>query len=490
VAEENTGVTDSAQVGVSTTTDSPSAPSTTTPTETSAGAVKSESLETQTTESDDPLAGLPTNEELTQMVAQKVPMAEGMLRLRTEYDKIAPVYKEKYQPFEPVIDRFESPDRATELLEMQDDLYRQNRTDYGLEPDPSKFVERISTESPLTADYLTRHLVWGNTVDQRTGQSVPRFVPLLEAVAEDPELKAQALQILGGVEPSQIPQPTWSPTQEELDKFSTLNLSEKDTIRLQDLYRKLPYEKRDEIRMNSPEFIKDYLEDQELKSQVKVREEREQQAKAQQIERERHEFRQATEQAGAQYIDTSIKEGFNGFVEGIVKDWQPTDDPILNKVAGTVVGVATVALAHGETRFAGEALLAALNEMGMKVDPSEFDKSLSEFVDQARNYGELSFQAERQRHPGYQSNGNGDKSINHYKAEAGRSRQRLLALARTTIAANLMTAFDKFFVARADAHNENLTSGAPARPVTSGSAVVNTSGNPYIGRKRDEIWAR
>jgi hypothetical protein len=468
------------------------APEVTSPTQGTPQAGEQQSLETkeQPAESD-PLEGVPPLEQLKAEADQKVKYANDLVRLRTAYEDIAPKYKDlasKYEPIAPVIDRFGSPEEVTNWIEARDELFKQNRTNEGyLVPDPSPFAERITKEAPVTADYLTSKLIWGTTVDQATGQQVQRIVPLLQNIAEEPTLRAQALEILGAVEPSQIPQPAWTATQEELDKIASLGLDEKKTTELQEAYKRLPYEEREEIRMNSPEFIKKHIETQQFLAQSKAKEEREQAEATANAERERQAFQQATHTAGAQYIDQSIKEGLGQLTEGIVKDWQPTDDPVMNKFAASLVGVVTTALAHGETRFAGEMLLGAMKEMGIPVDLTPFDTALNSYIDQARNFGELNFVAQRRK----SANGNGNGDLSYYKAQADRSRQSLTALSRNAIASKLQSALDKFFVTRATAHNETLESAVKARPTVSGAPVTAGAGNPLIGKPANEHpWSR
>jgi len=54
---------------------------------------------------DDPLAGLPSLEELQQQAEQNVPGAKGLAQLRSAYEALKPQFTElqtKFQPFEPI----------------------------------------------------------------------------------------------------------------------------------------------------------------------------------------------------------------------------------------------------------------------------------------------------------------------------------------------------------------------------------------------------
>jgi hypothetical protein len=207
--------------------------------------------ETTTTQQEDPLAGLPSNDDLAQLVAQKVPNAEAVQRLRSAYEPLKTQFDElsgKFKVFEPVADRFEAPEQLQSVLELQDSLLGwapDPETPGAMVPATEAGAQRLAEQYPQHADYLTADLLALPTRDPSTGQMVPRIDVVLAGMAADPEERAKALKILGGVEPSAVA-PQWQPTEEELAQVKP---------ELQDFYRTLPWEDREELKQNSPDFI-------------------------------------------------------------------------------------------------------------------------------------------------------------------------------------------------------------------------------------------
>lgn len=438
----------------------------------------------------DPLAEIPAIDELRQQAQRGIQHAAALANLREQYEKIAPQHKEwstKFEPFSPVIDRLGTAEDAISLVDMWDSLFKQTRDEESGQwrADPSGFAQQISQESPGTATALARELVWGTTTDPRTGQEIRRVDLLMENIAGNPELRSWALQTLGAVEPDQIPQPTWSATEEELNKFISLGLPEPQLKALQEKYQALPYDLREEMLGNSAEFIRDKIEERNFIAETRADKARAQAVEAQRIEQEQIALQNATSQAGISYINSSIEADFEGLVSSIVNDWHPTDDESLNKAEAGITGLTVVALGHGETRFAAKAYL---QDLGIaQEDIAKFDTALQNYVSQHKNYGEMSFQNER-RAKMNGTNGTQDRSMTTQKAATDRAKQDLRAQAKS-LATKIVKARDRYFVGRATTHNNSLES-ATVRPVPSGAPAPTGGGNPYLGLDPSKIYGR
>lgn len=450
VEETSLGVPGASEPGAGLAGDSPSpSQSPAAPSEQSSGNVQSQPDPSQQTAAPtDPLEGIPSLEEL--QGKDNVPYAKAVAQLRGAYEPLSAQHKElttKFAPFESVADRFQTPEEVQSVVKLHDSLNKYSPGPDGqLIPDPSEFVQEIVTNDPDRADILNGHLLWSQVKigrDQRTGQPIlaPRAEAFLQMVASDPDMKefrGRALQILGGVEPSQVPAPTWTPTQEELDKVDPS---------LIDTYKKLSYEERDELKLGSPEYINSQLRTRQLNEQLMSektdRENRDRQAYEQQQQR----VEQEAKSAGDQYVETGFREGFTNFAKHIYETYKPTDNDVVNRTEGAQVALAVVALSHPDTRFAAE---QALKDMG--VDPADleaFNKARETYAQNGRQHGYLTHKKMRT---------NGDPS---------RDQQRLIALAKG-LATKITKAKDAGFVLRAKAHNDTLDQATTARPVIGG----------------------
>jgi flagellar biosynthesis/type III secretory pathway protein FliH len=126
---------------------------------------------------------------------------------------------------------------------------------------------------------------------------------------DDPAERQRALGILGGVEPS-AQAPTWAPTDEQLAVV-------RDDLK--DTFRNLPYDEREDLSANTPEFINKYLSNQKFQQDLIAKT---QQAEAQEQQRQQREFqqqRQQAENAGHEYVEKQFRQGFTEFANSIVE---------------------------------------------------------------------------------------------------------------------------------------------------------------------------
>lgn len=465
---ETTDVSDSAQVGASPDAASSSdASSAAASPEASSVDVNQPTDQTATPEPN-PLEGVPTLEEL--QGKEGVPYAKALAQLRSAYEPLSVQHKElstKFQILEPFADRFQSSDEVKALVELSESLngYTQHPSDpkAGLVPDVLPFAERISTDDPERADYLTSALIWGQTKDPATGQPISRADLVLQTIAQDPEYRAKALQILGGVEPSSVPAPTWTPTEEELSVVKP---------ELQDIYKKLPFDKRESLRLNEPDFINEYLDDQKFKAETRARNEQAEIRQREYVAQQEQRVEQEAVSAGDSYVEQGFKEGFTNFANHIFETWKPTDNPTINKREGAQVALAVVALSHPDTRFAAE---QAFKEIGID------QKALDAFNSAREAYAKLG------RQHGY---------LTHKKMrtteDPGRAQQRLIAQANN-LATLITKGRDEYFKARATSFNGELDQAATARIPVGGTpqTTQQTTANRYLQagkRTESEIW--
>lgn len=454
------------------------------------------------TASEDPLAGVPSIEEAQGMDTVS---KEAFLSVRGAYDKVKPQFDEitqKYSVFSPFADRFEKPEELQELVDLKDKLFGYERDDSNqLIPSTQNFAQYVTEKYPQHADFLTADLLDQPTLDPETGRQVPRIELALEAMKDDPARRAKALQILGGVEPTSIA-PTWQPTEAELNAFvgDPNNLTPQEKA-LQDIYRSLPYEDREELKLNSPEFIRKQLEKEQFHRNI-VEENRKAQELQQQQEQQRQRyFQQQAQEAGNKFVEEGFRQGMTEFANSIVertKFISPIDPQSpeaqqlgpqgvqemnakierINRGVGSMVAVVTAALAVPDTSWAVADFLK-----GIGVDEkvlSAYDQSRLEYARNARDYGELNFSSSQ--------NGQGQQGLGILQANARKAMNAMKGHGNA-VAGPLLSLLSDFFEMKANSHNQTLNGRPAVRPPVNGNGYDPTTASD-VRQPRDpsDAW--
>lgn len=444
--------------------------------------------QTQTQESD-PFEGIPALEQLQQEAEKGVPYAKGLAQLRSAFEPLKTQFgelSEKYKVFEPVADRFQNSEELQKAIELNDKLFGFERDESGqLIPATEAFAQDIATRDPVIADFLAADLMNGLT---RTddGREVPRIDLALEEMARDPQRRATALKILGGVEPSSIA-PTWQPSEAELKAIlKDPDNPTKEEMELQDIYRKLPYDERESLRLNEPDFIRSQLKKeqalQRLTEQTRLAEERE---ARQQQQREQYVQRQAQE-AGNKYVEQGFRTGMTEFANSIVerskfiapvdpnsdvaKQMTPeqlaaTNQQVqrINTGVGKMVATITAALSHPDTSWA---MADFLKEIGVDEKTiTAFDGARIEYARNARDYGELNFTHSLERN----GNGQSQAGLGALQSNATRAMKQMKGYGNA-IAGQMLSLLNEFFEMKAGNYNATLNGAQAVRPPVSGTA--------------------
>lgn len=466
----------------------------------STGDVQGQSTATQET---DVFAGIPSHDELVKLAEQNVPNAKSLIQLRqalearnTQFTDLEGRFK-PLENFVPHLERFEKPEDLQQIVDFREKLYGWEKDPQGnLVPGTRSFVQELQQAAPERADDLSAALLNGMTRHPDTGREISRIDLALEAWSEVPELRAKALQILGGVEPNSIA-PTWQPTAEELERIPE---------ELQDIYKKLPYDKRQSLNVSDPEVVKDYLEDQKFKADVRDRDAR-QQASDRQVAQQREQYIQReAENAGNELVKTQFQEGFQGFAKKqcetqYIKPLDPqspeaqamgpeqaaaTNEKIqkINRGAGLFVSTVVAALSHPETSFLAREFA---REIGITDDMlQKLDAARVESASNNRNFGNLQFRARI----GQNGNGNGElpQDIGMIQGAAQRSGRSLIAHG-SAVAGPIRAMLSELFALQAT-HNSTLN-GTTARPAISGTGYDPTQvGQRPVPKNEDEIRAQ
>ncbi len=451
---------------------------------------------TQQPSADDPLAGFPNDEELQAAVANKTPYAEQAARIKRAYDALKPQHSEletKLKPFENYVDRFTSAEEVQQAVEVNDKLfgsYVRDPQSGQLVPDTEPLMQMIAERDPVVADYLIADGMNGLTKTD-DGRMIPRIDLALEEIARIPERRAAALRLLGGVEPSSIA-PTWQPTEEQLAVVDP---------QFQDIFRKMPYDEREALSNNDPEFINKYLAKEKFQAdlieQNKVAQERETQT---QQRREQY-FRQQAEQAGHQAVETGFKQLFTEYRDSVVENSKfiaPLDPNSpeaqqmgpeavaqfnqsaqrVNTGVGKFIALATAALSVPDTSWIAQDVL---KELGVPDEVlQKFNAARAEYANNTRDAGQLEFEAQQNRTG---AGGLGLLQTNARKA-GGNLKGQASAVSKA-----IKSLLSDFFEMKAGNYNQTLNGAATARPSITGTGFnPATAAETRPPRQPSEIW--
>lgn len=457
----------------------------------------------------DPFAfsdSLPSVDELREQARQGIKYADALASFKGAFDPLKAEHKElksRWSIFEPVADRFEQPEQLQSVLELQDSLL-------GWSPDPDNpgnmipatevGAQRLAEQYPQHADYLTADLLALPTRDPATGQTVPRIDVVLAGMAADPEERARALKILGGVEPSTVA-PQWQASPEEIAVVKP---------ELQDFYRTLPWEDREELKQNSPEFINRTLEQLKLNTDLKADRDRYQQQEQQRQQQREQYVNQQAQQAADSYVNDQLNDALTTFHKSVVEQCQfikPLDPANLpqgvspeqaqqmnqqidraNKSEAVQMTATVVGLLNPQVR---NHILPLMKEVGLIDDKTlgQIENAANAFADNARNYGNITYRGKLQANgQGYQP----DASVTRLNNEASRSLKALVGYGNQ-IRKALMDTRSGFFELRAQQHNETLNGSPQARPPINGSpfdptrSVSTANQLPVTGMSRQQL---
>lgn len=432
-------------------------------------------------QANDPLAGFPPDTELQTAVQNKVPWAEMASRLKGAYSELKPRFEQltqRYEPFNPILDRFEKPEQLQSILDFQSALtgWENDPQSGELIPATQLGAQQIVQNFPQHAPYLTSDLLDQPMIDPVTGEQARGVEIMLRGMAADPQERQLALKILGGVEPSSIA-PQWQATEEELTTVKP---------ELQDFYKSLPWEEREELKALSPEYLNKTLQRDKLNADLQRQVEREAEEKQQVQQRREAYVNQQANQAGEQYKDSQLNSALSTFHESVVQQCnfiQPLDPANLpqgmtpeqatqmnaqiaasNKAEAAQITGLIVSLFNPQT---SAYVIPLLKEIGAVDDKllGELNQAATQFGNNARNFGHLQYRGK------LTANGNGytpSSDVTSLSNEAERALKKMVAYANQ-IKKAVIDHRSNFFSLKATEHNATLNGSPVVRPQVNGS---------------------
>lgn len=482
------------------TTDTPSVtPSSGVPSEQSQGSVTApvQGQESEPSLSDI-LKDLPSVDELNQQAGQGAKYAAGLANLRGRIEPLNQTLTElqsKYSPYESHLERFEGPEQLQNVVQLHDSLigWTKDAQTGELIPNTQAGAEQLAQQYPRHADYLAADLLNGMTTDLATGRQMSRLDVALEGMAEVPEQRAKVAKMFGLVEPSQI-SPQWQPTAEQLAVVRP---------ELQDVFKQLPYEEREDLSTMSPDYINRALEREKFTQDLKAERDQSQQREQQQIQQREQYVAQQAHQAGEQYVNTHAAEALTTFHNSVVEQCnfiEPLDTANLpqgmtpeqanqmnqqiaasNKAEAAQITGLVVNLINEQTR---PYVLPLLKEIGVVDDKliQQLDQASNGFGDNGRNFGELSYRGQ------LQANGQGfqpDASMTNLRNNADRNLKMMIHIANQ-VKSKLIEKRSQFFQMKAQGHNQTLNNVATSRQMVRGSTF---DPNAAAAQQKPTGWA-
>lgn len=435
----------------------------------------------------DVLTGVPSLDELNAL-PEDSQYKKSLIQMRTAIDnQFKPQLNElttKLKPFESVVDRFTTPEEVQETMGFKDQFLSWERDSQNqLIPATETTAKFLTEKYPLHADYLAADLM--EQVINVDGRETTRLDLALAEMKNDPQRRATALRLLGGVEPTAIA-PTWQASAEELAVIPNdpdrITPEEKS---LQEIYGKLPYDERESLKLNDPEFIRNYLKKEKFQQDLMAQNQQAQERETRQQQQREQYIQQQAQDAGNKYVEQGFRQGMTEFANSIVErskfiaPLDPNSEAArqmvpeqvqaynaqaeqINTGVGKMVAVVTAALSHPDTAWVAADFLK-----GLGVEPQVLDKfnsARSEYALNARNYGELNFTQ------GMGQNGTQSRiDLGSVQANANSAMKNMKGYGNA-VSAPLFDLLSKFFEMKAGSYNQTLNAAPPVRPSVGGTA--------------------
>ena len=311
-----------------------------------------QSTQTQQTEID-PLEGVPSVDELTKLVEQKVPYSEALARLRPAYDglKTKLAEYEPLDPWKPIAETIADPALAQSSYELVNALYTaSNENPSGFTTRP--FLERIEQDSPGSVDQIFADIC--SFPLQIDGQTTTVVRELYKAHGLNPD-RIDDYRNIDNLRASGIV------TEADLTKIPE---------KYHEAFKVLPEDARADIlslKESNPALADQYLRNAErsLVSEKFETQQRERDEQAR-VEQEQEQTRQV-ESAVTQGVYGKIETWSGSIHQSLSSQWKPSTDEATNsleyaKVIGTLAALQSPAPAY---RALAE---KALKQVGASLD--------------------------------------------------------------------------------------------------------------------------
>lgn len=405
---------------------------------------------------DDPLEGIPSIDELRQQAEQKVPYAEGLLRLRTALEARKEQYeqlKTQHDPLAPVLEKYGDPAAVQQRLETLDSLFspvinpQTNQPEYenGLPKyTTAPFIERADADNPGLAEQMLVDLL-SYAPAAADGQKAP---PMWQQLFESWGLDPKRLDDYRNIDALQ-PQPTGDISPDELQDVPE---------EFREVYKSLPPGVRSDLQAQDEETRRFHLEAHKERFDRKASETLAREQAEQAAQQQRAEIQAYVAREQEAYVSQARQEGVAAILDEVARQVTFGDAETDSAVRG-IAGGFLVSLLDPDFRSVAE---PALNAWGVKLDPS-FDEALNAASAALAQYKALELAGQTARAQQALAAARGPKMQVQAKA--------------AQIAQKLYKAFGAQARKAGEQANQSLSQAAGARPTpTDGEAAGNGNG--------------
>jgi hypothetical protein len=315
----------------------------------------------------DPLAGIPSTDELKKQADQKVPYAQALFNLRTAYEARNEEFSQLqtgFQPVQPILDKYGDVETVESRLETLDSLFTPV-----VNPDTgqtvitaAKFIERIDSDNPGMAYQLLIDSL-NHTVDVGDGKQSRLYAT--------PQIQGVMFEALG-LDPKRLDDYRNIDALATAPQHTGVTLEELATIPddRKEAYRTLPASLRAAWGSIDEDEQKYHLDS--AHERLETKNWREQQSR-QQAETQQQAERQALEYVSSEqnsFVQSQLQESYTSIMDDLASKVAFSGDENSNAVALGTVGAFLLALRDPDQSFATE---KTLNALGVKVEPSFYE---------------------------------------------------------------------------------------------------------------------
>lgn len=409
---------------------------------------------------DDPLAGLPSMDELKAQAAQKVPYAQALVQIREAYE----ARKSELEGFKslegtkPLIEKYGDVETVSSRLEMFDQMFTPVINPETQQPvvdpesgfqfyDPTPFFQSVDEQNPGFAETALGAILKMEKPSVYTGQVEPLWKDMFRNSGLDPDRyddykNIDALTVA----------PSTDITPEELGEIDE---------KYHEAYKSFNADQRDDLRKASPLARESYLQDRAEKLERQRSEAAQAEAdKAQEAQRQQT-IRTYVETETNSYLAQQRQEGYATIMDDLASKVTFSGDEQANTVMHGLVGSLITSLIDPDLRFATE---KTLNALGIKLDPS-FDQSLAAATTASQDYKKYDLA--------------GQKLMAQRALSEGRGPKEQIKTKLSAIALAAAKALGGTVQARANQTNQLLAEASRVRP-TPGIGSAAAEGNGYL----------
>lgn len=333
--------------------------------------------ETETQAEPDIFEGIPSVEQLQTEVEQRVPYSEGLLRLRTELERIKPE-AQQFENWKPLAEQFEDPAKVQERLAAHDSLFSPKLEngqplldERGLpQTTMQPFIEQMEARQPGYAMNTLLDVMDYQAVNPTTGQKEPLIGQFFREVLGLDVGKLQQYQNIDAL----IAKTTGSITPEELNLVPETD---------HEIYKTLPSGLRKDWEYMDEETRRFHLDGAKERLENKAFRESQAQAQAQAQKDYQQKFENDVQQSFVQDLTKVREQAFGSLRDNLARVWQPSTDDAINQDRYDDVLAPLVHLIDPDLQ---PMALKRLEREGVKVNAPELNEQMRVMVSARQTY--------------------------------------------------------------------------------------------------------